>query len=220
MALDFLTLVPTVASLYSAYKSSQPTAAEQAQAQALANQQYYQQQEADPNSTLMQGYTNANKDMLDRQFAGTINDLVNANRRQTLLGRQPLFDPERGDQQILRAQNLGFQQNADIARQQAGQTIAGLASGSGSLASGYGNTVANAQKRQTQQNYLPVNEANAGTSILSSLFNKPQPTAAAPAAQGATPAATPEFQSPRFSGGYTPTTGYGAGGFNIAGLNY
>lgn len=220
MALDFLSLVPAVASLYSAYKSSQPTAAETAQAQALANQQYYQQQAADPNSALMTGYTNANKSMLDNQFSGTINDLVNSNRRLVTNGQKPLFDAERGDQQILRAENLGYQQNADLARQQASSTITGLASGAGSLATGYGNSVANAQKRQTQQNFLPVNEANAGTSILSSLFNKPQPAAAAPAAQAPTAAPTPAFQSPRMSGGYTPTTGYGDGGFNISGLNY
>lgn len=209
MALDFLSLVPAVASLYGAYKSSQPTAAETAQAQELANQKYYLQQE-DPSSPLMQSYTNANKALLDRQFSSTINDLVTANRRETLHGHQPLFDPERGDQQVLRAYNMGYANNADIARQQAGQTISGLASGSSSLASGYGGTVGNAQKRQTQQNYLPINTANAGTSIISSLFNKPQ-TAAAP---------TPEFQSPRLSGGYTPAPGYGAGGFNLPGLNY
>lgn len=207
MALDFLSLIPTVASLYSAYKGSQPTAAEQAQSQQLANEQYYQQQLADPNSTLMQGYTNANKDLLDRQFAGSINDLVNQNRRLTAMGRTPLFDPERGDQQILRAQNLGFQQNADTARQQAGTTIQGLATGAGSLATGYGTTVANAQKRQTQQNLFPTAAAQGGSSILQSLFNKPQQ-----------PVATVDpntMTSPRYAG----QNGYG-GTFNLAPLSY
>lgn len=206
MALDFLSLVPAVASLYGAYKSSQPTAAEKAQDQALANQQYYQQQLADPNSTLMQGYTNANKDLLDRQFAGSINDLVNQNRRQTAMGRQPLFDPERGDQQILRAQSIGFQQNADQARENARRTITDLASGSGQLATGYGNTVANAQKRQTQQDLLPTTALQSGSTILQSLFNKPQ----------ATPS-TDTFMSPRYAG--QPAAGYG-GSFNVAPLSY
>lgn len=209
MALDFLSLVPAVASLYGAYKSSQPTAAEKSQEQALANQQYYQQQLADPNSTLMQQYAASNRDLLDRQFAGSINDLVNQNRRLTGLGRTPLFDPERGDQQILRAQQLGFQQNADTARQQAGQTIAGLASGSGSLASGYGNTVANAQKRQTQQNLFPTAAAQGGASILQSLFNKPQQAAPTPSPD--------TLMSPRYAG--QPAAGYG-GSFNVAPLSY
>lgn len=212
MALDFLSLVPTVASLYGAYKSSQPTAAEKAQSQELANQQYYQQQLADPNSTLMQAYTSSNKDMLDRQFAGSINDLVNNNRRLTSMGRTPLFDPERGDQQILRAQEMGYQQNADTARQQAGQTIAGLASGSGSLATGYGNTVANAQKRQTQSSLLPTTALQGGASILSSLFNTPQNTSMGSSG----------MVSPRFAAAATPipsSTGYG-GSFNIPSVTY
>lgn len=191
MALDFLSLIPTVAAAYSALKSSKPTAAENAQMQELANERYYQQQAADPNSQLMKAYANANRDQLDREYAGSITDLINQNRRQTALGRQPLFDPERGDQQIYRAQQLGYQANADKARAMAQQTIAGLAQGSGNLASGYGGTVANAQKRQTQQSYLPVNLANAGTSIFDAIQ------------RGS--AATPDiaWQSPRFSG--TPT---------------
>lgn len=205
MALDFLSLIPTVASAYAAYKSSQPTAAERAQTQSLADQRTYQQALADPNSALMKSYASSNRDMLDRDFAASIQTLINQNRRQTLLGRQPLFDPERGDQQILRAQNLGFEQNADRARQMATQTLQGLASGSGSLASGYGNTVGNAQKRQTQQNYLLPNLATAGASIYDAL--KRQPQQADPGA----------LLSPRVAGGNsTPWSG----NFNLAGLQF
>lgn len=169
MALDFLQLIPTVAAAYGAYKASQPTKAEGMQAQQLANQQYYQEQLADPNSQLMTAYANSERDRLDRTYAGSINDLITQNRRQTNMGRTPLFDAERGDQQIYRAQQLGYQQNADKSKELARQTISGLATGAGTSATGYGNAVANQQKRQTQEAYLPVNMANAGVSIYDAI---------------------------------------------------
>jgi hypothetical protein len=221
MALDFLSLLPSVASLYAAYKSSQPTQAEQMQMQDLSNQQYYAGQAADPNSPLMHAYTNANKSYLDSQYAGNINDLVNANRRETSLGRQPILDPERGAQTIYRAQQLGYQQNANTAQNEARTTLQNLSgtAGQGAQAVGgfYHPAVADQQTRQVQSGQLPVSTVQAGTNILQQLFgsggsnNSIQSPRTAGQTVGGVPISSLTGNPDLYSGNYNA---WGSGGFS------
>lgn len=73
----------------------------------------------DPNSAQFQGTYNAQKQLGQSNLAESIAEMVRQNRKQTKLGRTPLFAPERGGETLFRGVNQGYQ---DIQNKALGQT--------------------------------------------------------------------------------------------------
>lgn len=165
-----LPFIPTLVGAITARQTLKPTEAENTQANLLRQQLAYQQAAADPNSPLMKRYQAAENDRLNRNYAKSIQGLLDQHRRQVKLGRTPLFDQERGDEQIWRAGQMGYTENADTARDNARQTILGLATGAGNGATGVGSMVPQQQARQAGKAQYATGLAQTGTDILQRLL--------------------------------------------------
>lgn len=73
----------------------------------------------DPNSAQFQNVYNAQKQIGQSNLAESIAEMVRQNRKQALLGRTPLFSPERGGETLFRGVNQGYQ---DIQNKALGQS--------------------------------------------------------------------------------------------------
>lgn len=166
--------IPTLVGALGARQTLKPTEAEQSQLELLRQRQAYEAAAADPNSALMKQYTQAEDSRLNRNFSQSIQGLLEAQRRQTKLGRTPLFDAERGDEQIWRAGQKAYADNADVARDNARQTILGLATGAGTSASSYGGLVGGQQQRAQGQAQYATGLAQTGTDILQRILKSQQ----------------------------------------------
>lgn len=76
---------------------------------------------SNPENPLFKRYQAQETDSALQDYQMGLQDLITANRRQSALGRTPLFDPERGGEDIWRATQLGRvsagQQGTSAARQ-------------------------------------------------------------------------------------------------------
>lgn len=174
--------IPTLISAMGANRALKQTPAEQMQAELLRQQMDYQRQAADPNSPLMKSYAAANEDKLRRDFAQSVSGLVNAQRRQTRLGRTPLFNAENADQQISRAAQLGLVDAENAAVENARKSLTGLAQGTSNTAAGFGNMVAGQKARQQGRADFNTGLAQTGTDLLSKVLTQTQPKIATPQA--------------------------------------
>lgn len=169
-----LPYIPTLLAATQAGRTLKKTPAEMAEAEQLRQQQYYTQQAADPNSELMKRYAASNEANNRKDFAAAVEQLLNSNRRQTQLGRTPLFNNETADQDIWRASQAGYVDAQRRSTDQARNDILGLATGAGNTASGYGRMVAPQQKRQQGYADLTTSIGQTGTDILSKVLNRQQ----------------------------------------------
>lgn len=117
--------------------------------------QQYAQALVDPNSQLLQQLSSEEEQQQRRSFLSGLQDLVNQNRRLQGMGRAPLFDPERGSENIYRAVQMGLTDAQMQGRQRARERLLGGIQGFGNAAnimsgaaSGFGNLGA----MQQQQN--------------------------------------------------------------------
>lgn len=153
-----LPYIPTVISALSANRANKPTQAER------ISSQYYTAA-ADPNSDLMRRYAQAEEAGLNRDFAQRINQLLNENRRQTRLGRTPMFDPETADQSLWRAGARYGAEAGDTARSNARRNLLGIADQFAGMRQAQ-------QGRQDRQAELLTQGAQTGTDILSQLLKR------------------------------------------------
>ena len=107
----------------------------------------------DPNSAQFQNVYSQQKQLGQQNLAESIAEMMRQNRKQTKLGRTPLFSPERGGETLFRGVNKGYQdiQNqafnksydilgntAALQKQQAEQMAATAASKAGQKSNIYG----------------------------------------------------------------------------------
>lgn len=100
----------------------------------------------DENNPLFQQIYGQEKQAGQQDLAQSIAEAVAQNRKLSMLGRTPLFSPERGGETTFRALTQGYQSTQDQARQRARQIIgAGQNAQSGALNAA--NTVSNLQEQ-------------------------------------------------------------------------
>jgi len=160
---EAVTLVPAALSYMQATRK---TGAEKRQAEAIAQQQATIQQALDPNSEVFKRQASIEQAALDRSYAKSIAELVRTQRRQLGMGRSPLLDPERADEQLSRLANEGYMTNAQQAQLNARDAIVGMANSQGAAASAYGQMVPQQQARlQARGNMM----GEAATGIVGAL---------------------------------------------------
>lgn len=102
--------------------------------------------QVDENSPIFQQIYGQEKQQGQQDLAASIAEAVAQNRKLSMLGRTPLFSPERGGETTFRALTQGYQNAQDTARQRARQIIgAGQSAQSGALNSA--NTVSGLQEQ-------------------------------------------------------------------------
>lgn len=148
MVLQFLPAIATGLDLIGGYKGLQQqfrpmgaTTAEQEQAQALSNAQRLLKSYLNPNDVITRNLA-ANEGQLIRQdYTRALSDLIRADRRQRLLGRQSFFNPERRDESISKFVTMQAQRAEPAARNAALDRILGAAQGQSNMAGRYGTMV-------------------------------------------------------------------------------
>lgn len=107
----------------------------------LANASY------NPNNPTYQAIYNNENQSAKQDLSSAIAEMSNQNRKLSMLGRTPLFSPERGGEQMFRQTIQGYQGAQDQARQRARQIIG---AGQGALNMNFQNQ--NNLAQQTTQN--------------------------------------------------------------------
>lgn len=222
MASDLLSLISQVPSLISLFNGS-TTAPYQKQQQQLAGQQQQISQALTqgPNNPLYQQLYGQYEQQNQRNLASTVSEAQAQNRMNSNLGRTPLFNQERGSENIFRTLTQGMQNSGVQADQQTraalsqagGQTLGGL-QGYNSLT----NSTANANKAQNfgyQGIYdlLRGNQQNQGQNVSGQSQN------AMPQANYAQQMMQPQVSTGSMGGGnyslanqgYGASQGYGMG---------
>ena len=101
----------------------QATQAAQQQAQQSRELGILAQQLLDPESDLLARLEAQEEEQLNREFSQGIAQLLRANQRQQRLGNVPVFDPERGEEDIFRAVQSGRVAAKNLARQKARERV-------------------------------------------------------------------------------------------------
>ncbi len=108
----------------------------------LANASY------NPNNPTYQAIYNNENQSAKQDLSSAIAEMSNQNRKLSMLGRTPLFSPERGGEQMFRQTIQGYQTAQDTARARARQIIG---AGQGALNMNFQNQN-NLAQQQTQNN--------------------------------------------------------------------
>jgi hypothetical protein len=153
-------VLPALTSMFNANKANKPTGAER------IAEKYYSAA-ADPESDLMRRYAAAEESRLNRDFSTRLQQLISQNRRQTSMGRTPLFDPETADQSLYRAGALYGAEAGDTARSNARSSLQGIADR-------YSGLIKPQQERQSNQAEFNTNVAQSGSDLLSLLLKRQQ----------------------------------------------
>lgn len=130
----------------------QPTQAENAQLQAMANRERLMKAMLDPNDVVMKNITAGENQALNASTQQQLSNLLAMNRKQQLMGRQTYFNPERQDEAISTFLSDQAGNNANVARSNALKRIMEAAGGYSTNASNYGGMVANQQNAQNINN--------------------------------------------------------------------
>ena len=145
MVLQYLPMIVTGLQALSAMSAAknvaqgaQPTAAERAQSQALADRDRLLKAMLNPNDNIMKNVTAGENQALNASTQQQLSNLLSANRKQQLMGRQTYFNPERQDESISTFLTNASDSNANTARSNALNRILGAANGYQGQASGYG----------------------------------------------------------------------------------
>lgn len=148
-------------------KGAQQTPAERAQLQSMANQSRLLKAYLNPEDPVYQNIVAGENKQLNSHTQQVISNLLAANRKAQLMGRQTFFNPERQDESINQFMNKAIDTNANAARSNALQRILQAASGYGSNAGAYGNMIPNQQNAQTINNNRTPALLGAGANFLS-----------------------------------------------------
>lgn len=151
MASDPLSLISSIPSLMSLFGGGTTAPYQQQQEQLAGRQNQISQALTDTNNPLYQQLYGQYKQQNQNNLASTIAEAQGQNRMNANLGRVPLFNQERGSENIFRTLTQGMQNQGVQADQQTraalaqagGQTLGGL-QGYNSI----NNTTANANKAQ------------------------------------------------------------------------
>ncbi len=150
--LEFLPLalsaMSAISSMRNTAKGYQPTQAETAQLQDMANRDRLLKAMTDPNDSILKNITAGENQYLNSNTQQQLSNLLAANRKAQLMGRQTYFNPERQDESISQFLTKSADNNANTARSNALQRILQAANGYSSSASGYGGMVQNQQAAQ------------------------------------------------------------------------
>ncbi len=157
---NILGLIGQGAATANTFKSYQPTGAETAQGQNMANQNALIGAYLDPNSTIFKNLNAGNEKYLNDQTQMGLNNLLQMNRKAQTMGRQTFFNPERQDEAV--SQYLGKQatENSSLARSNALNQIINAANQYGTAAGNYGKMIPQQQQAQTQNNSALPNGLN------------------------------------------------------------
>lgn len=153
--------VPTAVQFYTANRK---TPAERQQEALLAQQRDIMNQAYDQNSPLMQQQIAIEQANANRGVARTIEEMTRIQRRNMMMGRNPLIDNERADEFFNRYQQTGAQAAAENAPNVARQRIIDMANSRGSMA---GTLSGTAQNQRTRME----NMGNAITGLTDLAFN-------------------------------------------------
>jgi hypothetical protein len=161
-----LTAAPAIAGLFVKQKKSQAEReleANLAQARDLANLLL------NPNDPRYKTMLDTERENIRTGYLAPLRDLVEANRRQALLGRQQIFDPERRDESMFTGFNKAAQQASQEANQSVLDRIKQSISGLQGTNVGYQSlaTMQNDRNAQKRQNILAA--LSAGSKLGSSL---------------------------------------------------
>lgn len=141
-----------LSSMQNVNKGQQQTPAETAQLQAMANRDRLLKAMLNPDDTIMKNLTAGENQQLNSSTQQQLSNLLSANRRAQLMGRQTYFNPERQDESISQFLSKSADSNYNTARSNALKRIMDAAGGYSSSASGYGGMVANQQNAQNVNN--------------------------------------------------------------------
>lgn len=141
------------AALNTVSKGYQQTQAEEAQRNAMEQQNALLQAMLDSNNPIYKNVLNGQQQQLNTQTQAGLQNLMQAQRRSQLMGRGTFFNPERQDEAINQFMTKQNDANAVTARSNALQQLIQAANGYGASARGYGDMI------KTQQNAQNVNNA-------------------------------------------------------------
>lgn len=173
--LQFLPLISaglSAASALSAAKNTargyQPTQAETAQLQAMANRERLLKAMLNPDDVVMKNITAGENQALNASTQQQLSNLLAANRKAQLMGRQTYFNPERTDESISQFLTKSADANANTARSNALKRIMDAATGYSGSASSYGGMIPNQQAAQATNNNRAPTLFAAGADALKS----------------------------------------------------
>jgi len=129
-------------------EGQQQTPAESMQLQAMANKERLLKALLNPDDPILKNLTASESQQTNNSIQQQLSNLLSANRRAQLMGRQTYFNPERQDEAISTFLNRAADTTANTARSNALKRIMEVANQYGSSASGYGGMVANQVNRQ------------------------------------------------------------------------
>lgn len=157
--LEFLPLITAglqAASALSAAKNTakgyQQTPAEFAQLQSMVNRDRLLKAMLNPDDIIMKNLTAGENQSLNASTQQQLSNLLAANRKAQLMGRQTYFNPERTDESISQFLTKSADSNANTARSNALKRIMDAASGYTGSATGYGGMIQNQQAAQNMNN--------------------------------------------------------------------
>lgn len=130
-------------------KGYQQTAAEKAQLQSMANRDRLLQAYLNPTDNITKNLTAQETSGMRDEFQRALSNLLSANRKQQLMGRQTYFNPERQDEAISQFLTRGSDLIANTARSNALKRILDAAGGYRDSASSYGGMIPNQQNAQS-----------------------------------------------------------------------
>lgn len=140
-----LRFVPAVVQ---AFTSNRKTSAERRQQELLNQQLDLQRQAFDPSSPLYQQQLAIEGANSQRNIARMVEEVTRNQRRNVMMGRNPLFDPERSDEILNRFQNTEAANAAAMAPERARANILDMARGIGNSATAIGGMAQQQSARQ------------------------------------------------------------------------
>lgn len=168
---NILNLIGAGSTASKLFQGYQPTSAEGAQGQDMANQNALIGAYLDPNSTIFKNLNAGNQQYLNSQTQQGINNLLQQNRKSQLMGRGSVFNPERQDEAVSQYLSRQSDANANTARSNALQQIIGAANQYGTAAGNYGRMIPQQQQaQQTNNQSFPAGLSQIGQ-MLPGLMN-------------------------------------------------
>lgn len=171
--IEFLPLLTAGLGAMSALSSAQAmkeagkqTQAERAQLQAMANRDRLLQAYLNPDDTIQKNLRASEGRYLNDVTQRGLANLLAANRKARLMGRQTFFNPERQDEDVSQFLTKQSDLNAQTSRSNALQRIMDAVTGYSGSANNYGSMVANQQARQAANANARPAMFGAGADIL------------------------------------------------------
>jgi hypothetical protein len=148
------------------FEAPRATQAEQQQLQTLSNINRLLQAVTDPEDVIMRNLRAGQEKLIRQEAARSLQDVIRANRRARLMGRQQFFDPERRDEAISRYTTQVAQAAGPQAEQAAVGRIMDLVGGYKGLGSQYAGLIPRQQQRQTTAEQRDIGKYGALGEVL------------------------------------------------------